>query len=111
MLAWLAQVPRPEQCPRCGSHDVRVILYGYRGNGEHAHAADEVCRRKLAVGGGCIVDPDSPICECGKCGKKGGQYAALLPPEEVATWEAERERRWANSSRLERWLLQLFRRR
>ncbi len=111
LLEWLAQVPRPERCPRCGSPDIRIILYGYRGHGEDLDAAEEACKRKLAVGGGCIVDLDFPIWECGRCRLKGGRYADLLPPEEVAAQEAERERMRANASRLEKWLAKLLKQR
>jgi hypothetical protein len=77
LTEWIARVDKPTTCPRCASADVRVILYGYRGNQHGRLAAQEAFRRNLAVQGGCLVADTWPTWLCGACEMKGGRYTEL----------------------------------
>lgn len=50
-------------CPRCLSHDVRRWEYGF-GVGD----TEDV------IGGGCVVEKDSPKYHCDVCGFDRGKY-------------------------------------
>ena len=52
-------------CPRCGSSEIVRIAYGYPGPDMHKEV-----KRGEAVLGGCMVFPDSPSHECGRCGHR-----------------------------------------
>lgn len=54
---------RTKRCPKCGSHDVVPILYGYP-----TEESMEAARRGLiALGGCCVIDSD-PRKMCKTCG-------------------------------------------
>jgi len=54
-----------DQCPYCGSADVKRIIYGYPGEFDYWRA-DE-------VPGGCLVSGNDPKWCCGDCQKAWGR--------------------------------------
>lgn len=50
-------------CPKCGSKNVKVIMYGLPSPGTSS---------KNVVSGGCCIDDDSPKWHCGRCRHEWG---------------------------------------